>query len=106
MTTHSVTTERSAEIAALCRELGVKRLEFVGAVTTAEFNPETDFVKIIVEFLPGAERPWMAEYSGLFEGLEALYGTEVLSVGGRGPALDDPEYREWVESTRTVVYEV
>ena len=103
MTTHSVTTERSAEIAALCRELGVKRLEFVGAVTTAEFDPEIDFVDIIVEFLPGAERPWMAEYSGLVEGLEALYGTEALSVGG--PALDDPEYREWVESTRTVVYE-
>ena len=103
MTTHSVTTERSAEIAALCRELGVKRLEFVGAVTTAEFNPETDFVKIIVEFLPGAERPWMAEYSGLFEGLEALYGTEALSADG--PALDDPEYREWVESTRTLIYE-
>ena len=103
MTTHSVITERSAEIAALCRGLGVKRLEFVGAVTTAEFDPETDFVKIIVEFLPGAERPWMAEYSGLVEGLEALYGTEALSVGG--PALDDPEYREWVEATRTVVYE-
>ena len=83
----------------------MKRLEFVGAVTTAEFNPETDFVDIIVEFLPGAERPWMGEYSGLIEGLEALYGTEVLSVGGRGLALDDPEYREWVESTRTLIYE-
>ena len=47
----------------------------------------------------------MGEYSGLIEGLEALYGTEVLSVGGRGLALDDPEYREWVESTRTLIYE-
>lgn len=103
MTTHSITTERSAEIAALCRELGVKRLELVGEVTTAEFNPETDFVDIIVEFLPGAERPWMAEYSGLLEGLDALYGTETHLVGEH--TLDDPEYRKWVDSTRTVVYE-
>lgn len=101
------------EVAAICREVGVKRLELVGrAAEGIDFDPEVNGIDFLVEFLPGSERPWMREYSELLERLAELYGRCVGDVSLitervlQDPEYSgNPEYAEWINATRTPVYD-
>lgn len=103
MVTRTTFDVRADEVAVICREVGVKRLELVGDAATGDYDPVGDEPDFLVEFLPGAERPWMAEFTGLIKRLSDLYGTRVHLIATGSPYYS--EYREWIDSTRTPVYE-
>ncbi len=45
-------TSKREQIAALCREYGVAKLEVFGSVMTDEFDPERSDVDFVVRFTP------------------------------------------------------
>ena len=107
MVTKSSFDVRADEVAVICRDVGVKRLELVGrAAEGIDFDPKVHGIDFDVEFLPGTERPWMGEYSELLERLAKLYGRCVGDVQLIGAEETwSPEYRDWINATRTLVYE-
>lgn len=94
---------RLAEVAEICRAIGVKRLELVGDAASGDFDPSGGEPEFVVEFLPGAERPWMAEFTGLVERLNNLYGLRVDLIATGSPYYS--RRRAWIDATRTTVYE-
>ena len=102
MVTQPVFDLRIAEVAEICREIGVKRLELVGDATSGDFDPSSGEPEFVVEFLPEAEKPWMAEFSGLLERLRELYGLRVHLIDVGSPYYS--KHREWIEATRAQVY--
>ena len=98
---------RADEVAVICRDVGVKRLELVGsAAEDIDFDPEVDEIEFLVEFLPDSRRPWMGEYTELWKRLTKLYGRcleDVDLIQDGSP--HHQQYRERLESTRTLVYE-
>ena len=97
---------RADEVAVICRDVGVKRLELVGrAAEGIDFDPKVNLIHFHVEFLPGSERPLMGEYGELMERLAELYGRcvgDVLLIADE--ETWSPEYRDWINATRTLVY--
>ena len=103
MVTQTTFDVQADKVAVICREIGVKRLELFGGAANGEFNPETDDLEFIVDFLPEAHRSWGAEYSDLTEQLAGLYGHTVdLYVDEN---IRYPELRRCVDETRTLIYE-
>ena len=103
MVTQPLFDLRTEEVAEICREVGVKRLELVGDAATGDFDAGSGEPDFLVEFLPGAEQPWMAEYTRLIERLSDLYGLRVHLIATGSPYYS--EYREWIDATRTPIYE-
>ena len=68
------------EIAALCRQFGVKRLELFGSAVRGDFDPTQSDLDFFVDFLSddwhGAADRWF----GLQEGLQQLFACEVELV--------------------------
>ena len=107
MVTKSSFDVRADEVAVICRDVGVKRLELVGsAVEDIDFDPTFNLIEFDVEFLPGTERPWMGEYGELMERLTELYNRcpgDVLLIAPE--EMWSAEYRDWINATRMLVYE-
>ena len=104
MVTQPVFDLRIAEVAEICREIGVKRLELVGDAANGDFDPSNGEPEFVVEFLPEAEKPWMAEHTGLAERLSALYGLQVDLIATGSPYYS--AHRGWIDATRTLAYGV
>lgn len=77
---HEIDSRRE-QIGVICREHGVARLLVFGSVLRDDFNPETSDIDFLVEFLPGARRPWASEFMDLRLSLETLLGRPVDIVG-------------------------
>ena len=92
------------EIAALCREYGVAKLEVFGSVMTDEFDPDRSDIDFLVEYEPVHELGW---WDDRFYELEArfarLVGRPVDIVAMR--ALDDPFFRHVANMTRMRFYD-
>ena len=103
MVTRTTFDVRAEEVAVICREIGVKRLELFGCTVTSEFEAVADELTFIVEFLPEAHRSWGAEYSDLTERLAGLYGCPADLYHDEN--IRHPELRRQVDETRTLIYE-
>ncbi|TAK69284.1 MAG: DNA polymerase subunit beta [Betaproteobacteria bacterium] len=91
-----------AEVSALCRRYGVRKLELFGSATTGAFDPQTSDLDFLIEFNPERKDSLFHRYFGLNEDLEALFGCKVdlVMVG----ALENPYFIESVNKTRQAVY--
>ena len=113
MVTQASFDVRADEVAVICREIGVKRLELVGrAASGINFDPKRTGIEFLVEFLPGSEQPWMGEFSELTEQLAKLYDRSVEDVHLAEERIikdpgqpGNPEYWRWIDSTRKLVYD-
>ena len=113
MATQASFDVRADEVAVICREIGVKRLELVGrAAAGVNFDPKRTGIEFLVEFLPGSEQPWMGEFSELVERLAELYSRSVEDVHLVDERVlkepeqpGNPEYWRWIDSTRKLVYQ-
>jgi len=99
----TMTDEERTAVERLCRELGVKRLDLFGSATTDAFDPERSDLDFLVEFLPGAAKPWMGEYTDLQQGLEELFERKVDVVFAGG--LRNRFFRQAVLKSRRKFYE-
>ena len=91
-----------AEIEALCRRHGVRRLELFGSAATGRDRPGASDLDFLVEFTDLPAGSYADAWFGLQESLEALFGRPVDLVSGT--ALDNPCFRESVERTKALLY--
>ncbi len=90
-----------AEVSALCRRYGVRKLELFGSATTGAFDPQTSDLDFLIDLDPDGESLFH-RYFDLKEALEALFGRKVdlVMVG----ALENPYFIESINKTRQTVY--
>ncbi len=70
--------DRKNELGAICRRLGVSRLELFGSVATGEFRAEDSGLDLLFEFQTHALNAGYADrYFELLESLEQLFGRSV-----------------------------
>ena|SRR5688572_17949076 len=93
---------RRAEVASICRRLGVKRLDVFGSAARGLFNPESSDVDFLVEFEPLAPPQYADAYLSLKEELESVFGrpVDLLTAG----SLRNPYLRKSIEASRQQVY--
>ncbi len=98
----TILEQHRPEIAALCRQFGVRRLEVFGSAASDVFDPARSDFDFLVDFGASADGDLFARYFGLKEGLEMLLGRDVdlVMVG----ALRNPYFIESVNRTRQPVY--
>jgi len=90
---HPVIDLHRAEIAALCRQYGVTRLEVFGSIARgADFEPATSDADFLVDFDLRSEVPPLKRLFGFAEDMEALLGRPV-----------DLAERRAVESSRNYI---
>jgi len=94
--------QRRAELEALCRRFGVRRLELFGSAATGAFQSGTSDLDFLVEFAPPIGPGYADRYFGLLEALEALFGRSVDLVVAS--AIKNPYFRESVEKTKALLY--
>jgi predicted nucleotidyltransferase len=91
------------EIAALCREFGVARLEVFGSAATGAFDPERSDVDFLVEYAPETDLgPWLRRFFELRERLSELLGRPVDLVTAEAPT--NPYFVRSVNASRRMVY--
>jgi uncharacterized protein len=94
--------QRREEIAALCQQFGVRRLELFGSAARGEFDSATSDLDFLVEFLSddwhGAADRWF----GLHEALESLFGRRIDLVSIR--AARNPYFIEVASRHKVPLY--
>ena len=90
------------QIAALCEQFGVRRLEVFGSAASGSFDPERSDVDFVLDFGAGYDPTLFHRYFDLKEAFEKLLGRNVdlVMVG----ALVNPYFIESVNRTRQLVY--
>lgn len=89
------------EVAEICRELGVIRLDLFGSATRDAFGPESD-VDVVARFDRGRGNMF-GRYFDLKERLECLWDLPVDVVVE--DAIQNPYFRQAIDSTRVALYE-
>lgn len=99
---HEMIEQRQAEIEALCRGLGIRRLDLFGSAVGSLFDPDSSDVDVLVEFdiRPGFDH--FGTYFGLKEGLERIFGRSVDVVSATN--IRNPYFRDQVMRTRETLY--
>ena len=89
------------EIEALCRGLGIRRLDLFGSAVGGSFDPDSSDVDVLVEFdiRPGFD--YFGTYFGLKESLERILGSPVDVVS---TSIRNPYFRDQVMRTRETLY--
>lgn len=94
--------EYRAEIAKLCREFHVHRLEIFGSALSGAFDPASSDLDFLVEFelLPAGE--YASAFFAFKESLESLFGLPVDLVVSS--AIRNPYFRQSVEQSKALLY--
>ena len=90
------------QLAALCRDFGVRRLDVFGSAAGGDFNRERSDIDLLVEFDRSAPGSLFDRYFGLKEALEALFGRRVDLV--EAGAVRNPYLKAAIEQSRRNVY--
>jgi len=98
----NLVARHKAELTALCRRFGVRRLELFGSVATGQEDPIESDVDFLVEFETLRDGTYADAYFGLLEGLETLLARPVDLVVAR--AITNPYFRKSIDDTKTLVY--
>lgn len=99
---NSSISHRRSEIADLCRQYHVRRLELFGSAVDDRFDPHHSDVDFLVEFEPLAEGQHADAFFGLRESLESLFARPIDLVMLR--AIRNPYFLQAIEPTRTLLY--
>ncbi len=101
----ALNTARQEEIAALCRQFEVARLEVFGSVMTDEFDPERSDVDFILDYRPetSARRSFKLHFE-LRDLLANVIGREVDLIEEPELGFRNRYFAKAVERTRSVVF--
>jgi hypothetical protein len=95
-------SNRSGEVARLCRRFRVTRLDVFGSASTGRFDPHTSDLDFLVQFGSLTPKEHADAYFGLLSGLRELFSRNVDLVELQ--AIRNPYFLESVEETRSVLY--
>ena len=90
------------DVERLCRRYRVQRIELFGSATGPDFDPAHSDLDFLVTFQELGLDQYADAYFGLLEDLQALFQRPVDLVVAS--AIQNPYFRQSVESTRTLVY--
>jgi len=96
---NAILNSHRTELAAICAELGVRRLELFGSALRSDNPADFDFLVDLGE-RPAAD--YANAYFTLIERLQALVARPVDLVTPAG--LGNPYFRERVEEEKTLLY--
>lgn len=91
-----------AELTALCRQHGVRRLDLFGSAADGTFDSNNSDLDFLVEFEDLPRGQYANAYFGLLESLEALFQRPVDLV--MPTAIRNRYFLESVNRTRTELY--
>ena len=97
-----IVSDRMEDLARLCEERRVARLDVFGSAVTGEFDPETSDLDFLVTFRDPADEGELHKRFDLAHALEDLFGRKVDVVPER--SITNPYFRANVEDTREPVY--
>ena len=97
-----IVAERKQDLARLCEEHRVARLDVFGSAVTGEFDPETSDLDFLVTFQEAADEDGFHKRFRLQDALADLFGRKVDVVPER--SITNPYFRANVEDTREPVY--
>ena len=98
-----IVEDRRMEVAALCKEYGVKRLDLFGSAAGEGFDHEASDLDFVVSFEERDPPNLFHRYFGLEEDLRDLFGRDVDLVM-EGALLKDPAFAESISGTRVPLY--
>jgi predicted nucleotidyltransferase len=99
----SVIAEHRDELARLCQQFRVRRLEVFGSAATGDgFDPQTSDLDFLVEYQELEPDRYARAYFGLLEGLQELFGRPVDLIMTR--AIRNKYFLQGIASSRTTVY--
>lgn len=99
---NAAVTARQPEIAKLCREFRVQRLELFGSALTAGFDPERSDLDFLVEFSPLPSGAYATAFFGFKAALEQLFGMPVDLVVAS--AIRNPYFLKGIEQSKSLLY--
>lgn len=99
----SAIDRNQTELAALCEQFGVERLEVFGSAVSGQFDPRTSDLDFIVQFRADHDLgPWLRDYFGFREALSSLFGYPVDLV--MSSAMENPYFIREANRTRRLLY--
>ena len=93
---------RLAEIADLCRQFDVRRLEIFGSGTRSDFRAGESDLDFLVEFAEPLRPGYFDRFFGFKEALEEMFGVSVDLVVER--AIRNRYFLESVNEDRSLLY--
>jgi predicted nucleotidyltransferase len=99
---HPRIAEKRADIEALCRRLGVRRLDLFGSATGESFDAESSDVDFLVEFEVAPGFDYFSAYFSLKENLEVILGRPVDLI--TRSSIRNPYFLERILHTREPLY--
>ncbi len=100
--TFAIIRAREPELARLCREFHVLRLELFGSALSAAFDSEHSDLDFLVEFEPLPAGAYATAFFGFKDALELLFGRQVDLVVPS--AIRNPYFRQSVEQGKALLY--
>ena len=100
---HTAIADKRDELAELCRQYDVARLEVFGsAARGTDFDPETSDADFLVEFHSDSDLPPFEQFFGLIDALREALGRPVDLVENH--EFRNPYLRASINESREVVY--
>ena len=94
--------ENREELERVCRRHRVRRIELFGSATGSSFDPAQSDLDFLVTFEELGFDEYADAYFGLLEDLQALFQRSIDLVVAS--AIQNPYFRQAVESTRMLIY--
>lgn len=99
---HPIVDQHRDELARLCDEFGVEKLEVFGSACTGTFDLERSDIDVIASFVDRGTG-YADRYFGFADSLEVLFGRHVDI--DTPYSIQSPLFRESVAACRQVIYE-
>jgi|SRR5262249_18488577 len=100
---HKLIEEKRQELEGICRQHHVRRIDLFGSATGPGFDAAKSDLDFLVSFEDIDIDQYADAYFGLLEDLHAVFQRPVDIVVDS--AIQNPYFREAVDSTRTLIYE-
>ena len=91
-----------ADLAELCRQYRVRRLELFGSAASSRFNPATSDLDFLVEFERSSPAESARFYFGFLFALQTLFGRDVDLVDSA--AIQNPYFLKSIAKERVLLY--
>jgi hypothetical protein len=99
---NQIIQDKREDLARLCAQRHVRRLELFGSALRDDFDPQTSDFDFLVEFERLSPGQYADNYFGLLEELEQLFACPVDLV--MTSAIKNPYFLEKIQASRVTLY--
>jgi predicted nucleotidyltransferase len=99
---HPLIHRKRGEVADLCKQFRVRRLDLFGSAARGDFDPASSDLDFLVEFEPISPAAYADAYFSFKEGLEALFNRQVDLI--TASSVVNPYFRAGLSASRESIY--